>query len=110
MNALYIGQVPFKPLTVTVTDDTGAPLDLTPYDGVEVTMSNPLGHPVDLTGGTVDLTGAAAGVVAYEFGTLSPFASPGDYTVQVRLSTTGGALDFTSTDTIEVYRPVEVAP
>ena len=42
-------------------------------------------------------------IVSYAWGGVSPFTEPGDYSVDVVL-TSPGVVDYTTTDTIEVYR------
>jgi hypothetical protein len=95
INVLRVGQVPLQPLTVTL--EGGDPGD---YDTVEVRIVDPNGDPVTLPG-DVTVNGQT---VSYEWGAVSPFTTPGDYAVSLVLSTAGGAVDYTTTDTIEVYR------
>jgi hypothetical protein len=99
VSSLRVGQIPREPLTITVNGG-----DLGDYTDVTVHMKDPNDTIVAL-GGSVSVVGQ---VVSYDWGGVSPFTTPGDYTVQVRC-TAPGVLDYTTADTIEVYRP-EAAP
>jgi hypothetical protein len=94
-NELRVGQVPSNPLTITVAGG-----DLTDYTTVAVEMRDPLGEPVTLAG-DVSVDGA---VVSYDFDGVSPFETPGDHKVRLRLEGPGAVLDYTTDDVIEVYR------
>jgi hypothetical protein len=95
-----VGQVPVQPLSVTLVSDTGAPVDLTQYNGFDLVLIAPEGQTVDTSAGQ---TSVVNGKVRYVWPTTTLFAKPGDYSLFVKAKN-GSAVDFTETLTIPVSR------
>jgi hypothetical protein len=91
----YVGEQPSDPLVVTVTDEGGAPRDLTGVTSVQF-----VGDP--LPAGTAAIANAAQGKVQYDFD--APFVDAENLRVQVKMLT-GGDSDYSAPFTISVQNP-----
>jgi hypothetical protein len=96
----YVGDIPATVLAITVSRD-GATLDLAPYNAATVLVENPAGASITWVG-TVTID-PAADVVNVAFGATSNFATAGIYTMRVRLTTAGGAIETSQPVQILVY-------
>lgn len=103
----YVGDIPATVLAITVSRD-GAAIDLAPYNAATVLVENPAGASITWVGTvTVD---PAADVVNVAFGATSNFATAGIYTMRVRLTTTGGAIETSQPVQILVYPALAAMP
>lgn len=96
----YVGDIPATVLAITVSRD-GAAIDLAPYNAATVLVENPAGASITWVG-TVTID-PAADVVNVAFGGTSNFAAAGIYTMRVRLTTAGGAIETSQPVQILVY-------
>lgn len=93
MKVYYVGQRPLYPLTIAVKDRKGSAVDLTEYDAVEVLFRDQFGRNIDdLKGGTV--TVLPGGIVKFNWGTESIFDNCGQWKWILRLTKSGGVVDY----------------
>lgn len=99
-----VGQIPSRPLVVSLKDENGQPLNLSPYSTVRFRMRGSNNENIDLSGGDVQIMDRANGRVALHFPkTHSVFNKTGDYVFDVELLG-AEARDYTTTGTIRVTR------
>lgn len=82
----FVGAVPKRPATFTVLDSKGTPVNLGLYDSIKARMLGSNNEEIDLTGGTLTITNAAQGKVSFEWPAESVFRNPGEYVLQLELS------------------------
>jgi hypothetical protein len=100
----WVGDKPSRPISITIRDSGGRPLNLSVYSDVKVRMLGSDNEELDLTGSSVTTSGGADGRLTFRFPTYrSLFTKPGEYLLQVELGGTG-TLDRTTTHTIMVRR------
>jgi hypothetical protein len=98
----WVGQIPSKPLSITVMDENGQAVNLNDYTNISVKIIGSNNEEVDLTGATVVTTNKALGQIGFKWPTTrSLFETYGDYVLQLSLAATG-KLDFTTTHTLRV--------
>lgn len=96
----YVGDKPAVVLAIQVIR-AGVPIDLAPYNAATVLVEDPAGASVTWSGNiTID---NVADVVNVAFGATSNFATPGVYTMRVRLTSAGGAVETSQPVLIVVY-------
>jgi len=103
---LYVGQKPDTPLVLNVYDTQGQPVTLSGWTGHTMLIKSPTGTMIDDR--TADLT-ILENKASYAWGTASIFTEPGDYRFQLKLTKTGGVIDYSTVATIEVYKSLEAA-
>ena len=95
-------QIPAKPLSIQVKDQSGNDSNLSGYDEINVQMVGSNNEIMDLTGSTIISTNKNIGKIQFVWPTdRSLFDRTGDYVLQLQLGGTG-KLDFTSTHNIRV--------
>ena len=95
-------QIPAKPLSIQVKDQSGNDANLSGYTTIDVKMVGSNNEEIDLAGSTVISTNKNIGKIQFVWPTArSLFEETGDYVLQLKLGGTG-KLDFTSTHTIRV--------
>lgn len=98
----WVGQIPARPLSITVSDDLGRPIDLSSYTGFKVRLIDPTNADVDTTGAILQTGGARTGRFVFVWPTdKTLFTRTGDYLLQLELSGPGQR-DFTTAHTIRV--------
>ena len=98
----WVGQIPTKPLSMTVKDSDGADMDLSGYTDIKLKMLGSYNEELDLANGTLNTNNAARGKISFTWPTTkSLFDYPGDYVIQLELNGTGKK-DFTTAHTIRV--------
>jgi hypothetical protein len=98
----WIDQIPARPLSIQVKDQSGADMNLSLYTNIEAVLIGTNNEEVDLTGSVLDSANKAIGNIVLRWPTArSLFDEPGDYVLQLKLSGTG-KLDFTTTHTLRV--------
>jgi hypothetical protein len=98
----WIDQIPARPLSIQVKDQSGADMNLSLYTNIEAVLIGTNNEEVDLTGSVLDSANKAIGNIVFRWPTArSLFDEPGDYVLQLKLSGTG-KLDFTTTHTLRV--------
>jgi hypothetical protein len=103
---MYSGQKPKDPLVVPVSRENGTPVDLTLYDDVDFVFRDADGDLIVIDGTTsVQNTNEAV----YTWGTATIFPAPGEYSVTVKMTKSGGVVDYASVGIIRVERSLEDA-
>lgn len=98
----WINQIPARPLSIQVKDQSGEDINLSQYTTIAAVMLGSNNEEINLTGSTLDSTGKSVGLLIFRWPTTrSLFEYAGDYVLQIKLSGTG-KLDFTSTHTLRV--------
>jgi hypothetical protein len=98
----WIDQIPARPLSIQVKDQSGADMNLSLYTNIEAVLIGTNNEEVDLVGSVLDTGNKAIGNIVFRWPTTrSLFDEPGDYVFQLKLSGTG-RLDFTTTHTLRV--------
>jgi hypothetical protein len=98
----WIDQIPARPLSIQVKDQSGADMNLSLYTNIEAVLIGTNNEEVDLTGSVLDSANKAIGNIVFRWPTTRTlFDEPGDYVLQLKLSGTG-KLDFTTTHTLRV--------
>jgi glyoxylase-like metal-dependent hydrolase (beta-lactamase superfamily II) len=98
----WINQIPARPLSIQVKDQSGEDINLSNYTTIEAVMLGSNNEEIDLTGSVLDTAGKSVGLLIFRWPTTkSLFEYAGDYVLQIKLSGTG-RLDFTSTHTLRV--------
>lgn len=98
----WVGQIPTRPLSMTVKDSDGADMDLSGYTTITLKMLGSYNEEINLSGGTLNTNNAGRGKISFAWPTTrSLFDYPGDYIIQLELSGTGKK-DFTTTHTLRV--------
>jgi len=102
-------QIPAKPLSIQVKDQSGNDANLSGYTTIDVKMVGSNNEEIDLAGSTVISTNKNIGKIQFVWPTdRSLFEDIGDYVLQLQLGGTG-KLDFTSTHTLKVRELGRVA-
>jgi hypothetical protein len=105
ISQFWTGQIPSAPLPLRVYDAIGAPLNLSQYTSFSVRLLNQDNEEVDLTGSTLQSSGANTGRFVFRWPTdRSLFEEPGEYLLQLEISGPSGTKDYTTTHTIKVRR------
>jgi len=100
----WIDQIPARPLSIQVKDQSGADMNLSLYTTIEAVLIGSNNEEIDITGSVLDTSNKAIGIIIFRWPTTkSLFEYPGDYVFQLKLSGTG-RLDFTSTHTLRVRK------
>jgi hypothetical protein len=95
-------QIPAKPLSIKVKDQSGEDMNLSLYTDIEVVMMGSNNEYIDLTGAVVDTSNKASGTIIFRWPTNKTlFDWAGDYVLQLQLSGEGRR-DFTTTHSIRV--------
>lgn len=102
----YVGQVPAESIVFTVRDERSIVRNLSGYNGAAVLFAGPDGEPITHNGAAT-ITNTTGGIVTFIFGTESIFTVPGDYKVQLKLTTAGGKVDYTDITTVKVVMGLE---
>jgi len=100
----YVGQIPARPLAISVRDDDGTALDLSNYSEFNVVMLDAHNRFVDMSGSNLEITQIAEGRFTFFWPTdRTLFNKPGDYVFQLELSGVGKR-DYTSEHEIRVRK------
>jgi len=95
-------QIPAKPLSIQVKDQSGTDMNLSLYTTIEAVLIGSNNEILELTGSVVDSSNKATGNIVFRWPTdRSLFMYSGDYVFQLKLGGTG-RLDFTTTHPIRV--------
>ena len=98
----WIDQIPARPLSILIKDQSGADMNLSLYTTIEAVLIGSRNEEISVTGSVLDTTNKAIGSIIFRWPTdRSLFDYPGDYVFQLKMSGTG-RLDFTTTHTIRV--------
>lgn len=98
----WIDQIPARPLSIQVKDQSGTDMNLSGYTTIEAILIGSNNETVDLTGSVLDTSNKVVGNIIFRWPTTrSLFDEPGDYVFQLQLSGTGRK-DFTTTHTLRV--------
>jgi hypothetical protein len=98
----WVGQIPGRPLSIQVKDQSGGDYNLSGYTTISAVMLGSYNEELDLTGSSIDATGAANGKIGFFWPTTrSLFDYPGDYVLQLKLEGSNKK-DYTSTHIIRV--------
>jgi len=98
----WIDQIPARPLSIQVKDQSGNNISLSAYTTIEAVLIGSRNEEVDLSGSVLNTTAKDLGTIIFQWPTTrSLFSDPGDYVFQLKMSGTG-KLDFTSTHTLRV--------
>lgn len=98
----WIDQIPARPLSIQVKDQSGADMNLSLYTNIEAVLIGSNNQEIDLTGSVLDTNNKAIGTIVFRWPTTrSLFDEPGDYVFQLKLGG-NGRLDFTTTHTLRV--------
>lgn len=98
----WIDQIPARPLSIQVKDQSGADMNLSLYTTIEAVLLGTRNEEIALTGAVLDTSNKVTGNIIFRWPTdRSLFDYPGDYVFQLKMSGTG-RLDFTTTHTIRV--------
>jgi hypothetical protein len=106
MRTLYVGQKPSTPLVLRVTDTQGQRVALSGYAAVQMLIKSPSGAMIN--DATAVLT-TSENKVTYAWGTASIFTEPGDYRFQLKMTTPGNVVDYSTIVEIEVLKSLEAA-
>ncbi len=99
-----LGSIPADPIVISLKDERGNPLDLTPYPNVQLRMVGSNNEEVDLTGSATVVQERRNGRVLFVFPRdRSLFTRTGDYVFDLELSGEG-VRDFTTFKTIRVTK------
>jgi len=102
-------QIPAKPLSIQVKDQSGTDMNLSLYTTIEALLIGSNNEIIDLTGSVLDTSNKVTGNIIFRWPTSrSLFEWAGDYVFQLKLSGTG-KLDFTTTHPIRVKELGRVA-
>ena len=102
-------QIPAKPLSIKVKDQSGTDMNLSLYTTIEALLVGSNNDLVDLTGSVLDTSNKVTGNIVFKWPTdRSLFEYAGDYLFQLKLSGTGRK-DFTTTHPIRVKELGRVA-
>ena len=98
----WVDQIPARPLSIQVKNESGVNYNLTPYSSVTAKMLGSRNEEINLAGSVINDLGKEEGTIIFTWPTdRSLFDYPGDYVLQLELSATGKK-DFTTTHTIRV--------
>lgn len=98
----WIDQIPARPLSIQVKDQSGADMNLSLYTNIEAVLIGTNNEEIDLTGSVLDTSNKVTGIIVFRWPTTRTlFEEPGDYVFQLKLGGTG-RLDFTTTHTLRV--------
>ena len=96
------GQIPARPLSITVKDQNGNDMNLSGYSTITAKMVGSNNEELDLTGSTLNSNNKALGKITFIWPTdRSLFDYTGDYVFQLELSGSDRK-DFTTTHTLRV--------
>lgn len=100
----WVGQIPARPIAITVRDSKGDPVDLSGYGEFSVRLLGSDDEFIDLTGAELQTAGAVQGRFVFVFPRdRSLFETHGDYLLQLELDG-GGVRDFTTAHNIRVHK------
>ena len=101
----WVGQIPSRPISMTVYDSNGNTLNLSGYTDFKVNVLGSDNEPIDLTGSTLTTSGASTGRFVFRWPTdRSVFDKAGEYLLQLEIDGGNGTKDFTTVHTIKVRR------
>lgn len=100
----YTGQIPAKPLAITVYDSDGRTANLAGYTSYNVRMLGSNNEEIDLTGAVLNTSQANTGRFVLRWPTdRTLFEEPGEYLLQLEL-VSATARDYTTEHNIKVRR------
>ena len=100
----WIDQIPARPLSIQVKDQSGADMNLSLYTNIEAVLIGSNNEEIVLTGSVLDTSNKSIGIIIFKWPTdRSLFKNVGDYVFQLKLGGTG-RLDFTTTHTLRVRK------
>lgn len=100
----WVGQIPSRPIAIDVRGSDGRAVNLANYDTFKVIVIGSDNETVDITGSTLNASGAANGRFVFRWPEgRSVFNKAGEYLLQLELSG-GGYKDFTTEHNIKVRR------
>lgn len=100
----WVGEKPGRIIVISVYDELGNSLNLTPYTSVTLEMLDTNNNKVDLTGSTTTVTDGIGGKIGFVFpADRSVFNSPGEYLVRLRMEN-NSTLDYTDAGGITVRK------
>lgn len=98
----WIDQIPARPLSIQVKDQSGNDMNLSGYTTVSARLLGTLNEEISLSGAAINTTNSDIGKITFSFPTdRTLFEYPGDYVFQLVLTGTNKK-DFTTTHTIRV--------
>jgi hypothetical protein len=98
----WIDQIPARPLSIQVKDQSGNDMNLSGYTTVSARLLGTLNEEISLSGAVINTTNSDIGKITFSFPTdRTLFEYPGDYVFQLVLTGTNKK-DFTTTHTIRV--------
>lgn len=98
----WVGQIPARPLSITVKNQGGEDYDLSAYSTITAKMLGSNNEEISLDGATINTANKNLGKIGFIWPTdKSLFEYPGDYVLQLQLVGTNKK-DFTTTHTIRV--------
>lgn len=83
----WVGQIPGRPLIITVLDQDGDPVNLNGYTVVRLRMLDSHNSEVDLPEALTEVADANNGRVLFNWPDESIFTGPGEYVLQLELRT-----------------------
>jgi hypothetical protein len=105
INQYWVGQIPSKPISITVYDSNGFKMNLATYADFKVRLLGSDNEEIDTTGSTLLTSGAADGRFVFFWPTnKSLFDKPGEYLLQLEIDGASGTKDFTTTHSIRVRK------
>lgn len=105
ISRFYVGQIPARPMSITVRDPYGGSVDMRQYNSFSVVLLDSDNRRVDLTGGNLSVADAATGRFILTWPKdRSVFTKPGEYVMQLEFRADNGARDFTTEHTIRVRK------
>jgi hypothetical protein len=100
----WVGQIPARPIAITVRDSNGRETNLSSYTYFKVRVVGSDNEEVDVSDGTLITAGAGTGRFVFRFPNgRSVFNKPGEYLMQLEFGG-NGVRDFTDVHTIRVHR------
>lgn len=98
----WTGQIPARPLSITVKDQNGNDMNLSGYTTITAKMVGSNNEEIDLTGSSLNTGSKSIGKIGFIWPTdKSLFNYAGDYVLQLQLAASDRK-DFTTTHTIRV--------
>lgn len=98
----WVTQIPNRPLSIQVKDQSGADMNLSGYSTITAKLLGTYNEEISLAGAVVNDSAKEIGKIAFIWPTdRSLFDYPGDYVFQLKLEGTGKR-DFTSTHIFRV--------
>lgn len=100
----WVGEKPGRIIVISVYDEVGTPLNLTPYTSVTLEMIDTNNSQIDLRGSTTTVTDGIGGKIGFVFPSdRSVFTEPGEYLVRLRMENSS-TLDYTDAGGITVRK------